>query len=261
MKIVCKFFSRLFFFFCFFFFVCFPLLALFSDGSQTGTAAMFADLLNQEAKKSNWDVKRVAAMDDALDVLESVESDDVLVMITSVFGEGVPPDNAKKFANNLLALGSAKKTCKFAVFGLGDSRYAKGDHLVVWTGLGFHFFPERFCKTGRDFQDKMLSLGFNPVLDSMGIGDASQDIEGQFDDFAKKLLTCLGEGKSSSNSSRQTLDRIEICNENGPTTRYREKDESLLSLECLVNRSVLPSGGKGRPHHEIVLSAPNLRCE
>jgi sulfite reductase alpha subunit-like flavoprotein len=90
-----------------------------TDGSQTGTAAMFADQLAQDAKKTKWDVRCLKPLDEALQVL--TEPSDVVVLITSVFGEGVPPDNAKKFYSSIM---SPEKPAvlfgtKFAVFGLG----------------------------------------------------------------------------------------------------------------------------------------------
>ena len=84
---------------------------------------MFAEQLAQEARKSNWNVTRLKPMNESLDLLK--DGSDVVVLISSVFGEGVPPDNAKHFveaAVNGKLEGNEKKK-RFAVFGLGMLRF------------------------------------------------------------------------------------------------------------------------------------------
>ncbi len=98
-----------------------------------------------------------------------------------------------------------------------------------------------------------------PVMDDLCIGDAKNDIEGDFDTFCTTLLKKLGPGSSQSHEAAAQHERIEICDSpSSVTTTYRPVDESCMSLTCVSNKSVLPAGSKGRPHHELVLSSPNL---
>lgn len=88
----------------------------------------------------------------------------------------------------------------------------------------------------------------------MGVGDAAQDIEGQFDDFSRVLLEKLGPGNAQ--EANTAVERIEICGSTEPVVSC--KDESVLALNCTVNRPLVQAGN-ARPHHELVFSSPSLR--
>ena len=62
---------------------------------------MFADLLAQEARQAKWNVD-LGSLNDNMDCFEK-KSPDVVVFVSSVFGEGIPPDNAQKFCNAFLS--------------------------------------------------------------------------------------------------------------------------------------------------------------
>jgi sulfite reductase alpha subunit-like flavoprotein len=67
-----------------------PQLLRIVYGSQTGTANMFAHLLAEAAQQQRWRVQ-VSACDEDIPALDAP----LLVLVTSVFGEGEPPENAR----------------------------------------------------------------------------------------------------------------------------------------------------------------------
>ena len=222
-------------------------------GSQTGTGQMFATQLAESAAERNWDVD-VLAMDE-VSVTEALKHDGPLVVVTSVFGEGVPPDNARQFCLDLNGFASRPKDGisshggRFAVFGLGNSRYG----------------CERFNETGRVI-DAQLELCGRQRLLPFQPGDASNDIEEEFDVWMEQLLESVGDG--SGGAAEAPVDRIAILppsNEAYTSSFYREFDPKVFSLEnpmifdCVATRSLLTS--KFRPCNEITLSHKELRFE
>eukprot|EP00960_Hanusia_phi_P043861 756308-Hanusia_phi.AAC.2 len=94
-------------------------------GSQGGSAEEVAERLGREGEKRGYDV-RVSAMDD-YDVF-SLPSEMALIAVASTTGQGDAPDNMRKFWNFLLKKSlppDSLSSTSFAVFGLGDSSYAK----------------------------------------------------------------------------------------------------------------------------------------
>lgn len=55
--------------------------------------------------------------------LATLKADDLLLVLTSSFGDGEPPANADEFANILE--NSTALSCRYALFGLGDTSYDK----------------------------------------------------------------------------------------------------------------------------------------
>ncbi|MAD73278.1 MAG: assimilatory sulfite reductase (NADPH) flavoprotein subunit [Rheinheimera sp.] len=108
-------------------------------GSQTGNARHVADGLAALAKAKNIAAKIV----DLADYKSSqLKNEQYLVIVTSTYGEGEPPENAVSFYNFLFSKKAPKvPQLKFAVLGLGDTSY------------------EFFCKTAADFDERLAELG------------------------------------------------------------------------------------------------------
>ncbi|WP_372624930.1 assimilatory sulfite reductase (NADPH) flavoprotein subunit [Arsukibacterium sp.] len=108
-------------------------------GSQTGNARHVADNLAALAKAKNIAAKVV----DLADYKSSqLKNEQYLVIVTSTYGEGEPPENAVSFYNFLFSKKAPKvPQLKFAVLGLGDTSY------------------EFFCKTAADFDERLAELG------------------------------------------------------------------------------------------------------
>ncbi|WP_213997672.1 assimilatory sulfite reductase (NADPH) flavoprotein subunit [Arsukibacterium sp.] len=108
-------------------------------GSQTGNARHVAEALAGLAKAKNIAAKVV----DLADYKSSqLKNEQYLIIVTSTYGEGEPPENAVSFYNFLFSKKAPKvPQLKFAVLGLGDTSY------------------EFFCKTAADFDERLAELG------------------------------------------------------------------------------------------------------
>ncbi|WP_019677240.1 assimilatory sulfite reductase (NADPH) flavoprotein subunit [Arsukibacterium perlucidum] len=108
-------------------------------GSQTGNARHLAEALAGLAKAKNIAAKVV----DLADYKSSqLKNEQYLIIVTSTYGEGEPPENAVSFYNFLFSKKAPKvPQLKFAVLGLGDTSY------------------EFFCKTAADFDERLAELG------------------------------------------------------------------------------------------------------
>jgi sulfite reductase (NADPH) flavoprotein alpha-component len=108
-------------------------------GSQTGNARHEAEALAALAGAKNIAAKVL----DLADYKSSqLKNEQYLVIVTSTYGEGEPPENAVSFYNFLFSKKAPKlPQLKFAVLGLGDTSY------------------EFFCKTAADFDQRLAELG------------------------------------------------------------------------------------------------------
>lgn len=108
-------------------------------GSQTGNAEGLAKKLSKKLSKAGF-IPTVA------DMLELTATDvtaiENLLVITSTYGEGEPPDNATALYSSLHAEDAPDLAAtRYSVLALGDSSY------------------ENFCKCGFDFDQRLDALG------------------------------------------------------------------------------------------------------
>ncbi|MBI4662710.1 MAG: assimilatory sulfite reductase (NADPH) flavoprotein subunit [Verrucomicrobia bacterium] len=114
-----------------------PLLVLY--GSQTGTAEQLAKRLAAEAEKHGFkprvlEMNAFAAVDFA--------KEQRLILVTSTWGDGDPPDNAAAFWSHLHSEQVPKLNhLGFSVLALGDRNYAN------------------FCGAGKKFDERLEQLG------------------------------------------------------------------------------------------------------
>uniref|UniRef100_A0A7S4HC64 NADPH-dependent FMN and FAD-containing oxidoreductase n=1 Tax=Guillardia theta TaxID=55529 RepID=A0A7S4HC64_GUITH len=127
-------------------------------GSQGGGAGEVAERLGRDCERRGYEV-RVSAMDD-YDVL-SLPSEGTMIAVASTTGQGDAPDNMRKFWTFLLKKSlpaHSLASTSFAVFGLGDSSYAK-----------FNAVAKRLDKRLEMLGGKrMLPLGLGDDQDSGG---------------------------------------------------------------------------------------------
>ena len=119
-----------------------PLLVMF--GSQTGSAEGLAKRVGKEAGKHGFAPRVLALNDFAKAELPAAAK---LVIISSTWGDGDPPDNAVNFWSWLSAETAPRlENLRFAVLGLGDKNYAE------------------FCGASQKFDARLEALGAKRLL-------------------------------------------------------------------------------------------------
>jgi sulfite reductase (NADPH) flavoprotein alpha-component len=111
-------------------------------GSQTGNSEALAKRLAKQLSAAGHQpsVQDMAAV--STDHLANMAR---LLIITSTYGDGEPPDNAAALHEALAHDGLGLSSVSFAVLALGDSNYAE------------------FCKCGHDFHHRLLANGAQPL--------------------------------------------------------------------------------------------------
>lgn len=153
-----------------------PLSILF--GSQTGNAENLAKRIAKEAGKRGF---APTLHDLARYPTAQLASEERLLIVTSTYGDGEPPDNAKAFWSFLNSPSAPKLAqTRFSVCALGDTNYPK------------------FCAFGKDVDLRMESLGGQRV-------HARADCDVEFEEpFAKWLNEALTKIGARDAGSRET---------------------------------------------------------
>ena len=137
-------------------------------GSQTGNAE---GLARKTAKKLGPEGFEVTVHDLASYPVENLPGEESLLIITSTYGDGEPPDNAADFHAHLLSEQAPKfDGTRFAVFALGDSEY-----------------PD-FCECGKQFDQRLEELGATRLAPRV---DADVDFDEPFAAWIDTLVEQL----------------------------------------------------------------------
>ncbi len=152
-------------------------------GSQTGNARHVAEALAKQAQGKGIVAKVV---DMAEYKTSQLKNEQYLVIVTSTYGEGEPPENAIGLHNFLFSKKAPKLTgLKYAVLGLGDTSY------------------EFFCKTAQDFDQRLAELGATSV---QARADLDVDYQAQADSWSGEVIAKLEpELKASAAPSAQVI--------------------------------------------------------
>lgn len=137
-------------------------------GSQTGNARHVAEALAKQAQAKGITAK----VTDMADYKTSqLKNEQYLVIVTSTYGEGEPPENAIGLHNFLFSKKAPKLNgLKYAVLGLGDTSY------------------EFFCKTAQDFDQRLAELGATSVQTRL---DLDVDYQAQAESWSNEVVTKL----------------------------------------------------------------------
>ncbi|MDX2186645.1 MAG: flavodoxin domain-containing protein [Opitutaceae bacterium] len=141
-------------------------------GSQTGTAEGLAKRAAKEAGRQGFAPIVLEFTQVSLEQLATFEN---LLVITSTYGDGEPPDNAKAFWRNLREAAHTLPKVRYSVCAIGDSNYAL------------------FCQFGKDVDARLEKLGALRVLDRT---DCDVDYEEKFTAWLGNALAAFGKPKS-----------------------------------------------------------------
>ena len=137
-------------------------------GSQTGNSEGLAKKAGKALAKAGH---QVTIHDLAAYPTATLADEDCLLIITSTYGDGEPPDNAASFHEFLLSEDAPKLTkTRFAVFALGDTEY-----------------PD-FCECGKQFDSRLAELGGERLIPRI---DADVDFEESFASWQDQTLEAL----------------------------------------------------------------------
>jgi sulfite reductase (NADPH) flavoprotein alpha-component len=157
-----------------------PLTILF--GSQTGTAEGLAKRAAKEAGKRGF---AATVLDMAQTDTAKLAAEKNVLVITSTYGDGEPPDNAKALHTSLGAAaqagGASLASVRFSVCSLGDTNYTQ------------------FCKCGADFDTFLEKVGATRTSPRV---DCDLEYEEKFTAWLNTALTSLANSPAASNGAR-----------------------------------------------------------
>jgi sulfite reductase (NADPH) flavoprotein alpha-component len=207
-----------------------PLSILF--GSQTGNAEGLAKRIAKEAGKRGF---AATVHDLAKYPMAQLASEERLLVVTSTFGDGEPPDNAKAFwgfINDTAAPRLAKT--RFSICAIGDSNYPK------------------FCGFGKELDLRFESLGAQRVC---ARADCDVEFEEPFAKWLNESLSKLGDA-AAMQSSPVTLA------EASSTSSSEYSRSNPFSATLMTNRRLNgPGSEKDTRHFEIGLDGSGLVYE
>jgi sulfite reductase (NADPH) flavoprotein alpha-component len=137
-------------------------------GSESGNAEALAKRVAKAAVKKGFESKALGL--DKIS-MKDLASDSYALIITSTFGEGDPPENAKTFHEALHAPAQPQlENLSYSVLSLGDKNY------------------EQFCKCGIDFDTRLEGLGAKRLFQRI---DCDVDYEALFEQWQEGVFGVL----------------------------------------------------------------------
>jgi sulfite reductase (NADPH) flavoprotein alpha-component len=204
-----------------------PVTVLF--GSQTGTAEGLAKKLVKTLKKGNFEpnIQDMGSYDK-----EQLSKEKNLLVITSTYGDGEPPDTALELHTWLMSDAAPRlEGVNFSVLSLGDSSY-----------------PD-FCQCGTDFDLRLEALGANRIYPRI---DVDVDADQPYADWSKGVIAVLSSSSAATTSNKAVADEIEEA-------EYSKKNP--FPSVVLNNFNLNGPGSKQTHHIEISLQGSQLSYE
>ncbi len=154
-----------------------PLTVLYA--TQTGTAESLAKQAAKEAGKRGF---AASVLDMAGVSIEQLPAHANLLVITSTYGDGEPPDSAKALHSALASASPAAQlaSVRYSVCALGDTNYTL------------------FCQAGKDFDAHLEKLGASRVAPRT---DCDVDYEGPFTAWLDSALSAFGSAPATPSMS------------------------------------------------------------
>jgi sulfite reductase (NADPH) flavoprotein alpha-component len=210
-----------------------PLTILF--GSQTGTAENLAKLAAKEAGKHGF---AAIVMDMVKFSIAKLAQEKNILIITSTYGDGDPPDNAKALHTALHAPEAPRLTgLRYSVCGLGDINYIQ------------------FCQCAKNFDAQLEKLG---AARASARVDCDLDYEAKFATWLKAALAALGTAEVTTAAGIQS-EISDLKSEISPAGSSRKNPFSAI----LLGSRVLNATGSAKEvrHIEFSLEGSGLVYE
>jgi sulfite reductase (NADPH) flavoprotein alpha-component len=205
-----------------------PVLITVLFGSQTGTAEGLAKKLVKTLKKSHFEpnLQDMSTYDRT-----RLPTEKNLLIITSTYGDGEPPDSALDFHTWLMSdAAPSLADVHFSVLSLGDSSY-----------------PD-FSQCGIDFDNRLAELGATRLYPRV---DVDVDVDVPYAEWSKAVIALLS-SESSAASAVAVTDEIE---EGGFSKKHP------FPSNVLANYNLNGPGSKQTNHLELSLEGSGLSYE
>jgi sulfite reductase (NADPH) flavoprotein alpha-component len=205
-------------------------------GSQTGNSQRLAKVLSGKLEERGLQVTLSSMSNFKTNTIKKVKN---LLIVVSTHGEGDPPDNALPFYEFIYSKRAPKlDELRYSVLSLGDSSY------------------EFFCKTGKDFDQRLEELGSTRLTPRT---DCDLDYDEPAGEWMESVLAAL----SGSQAGFAQAPDINMAVENsivaGQPTYSRT---SPFEAEVLENINLNGRGSSRETRHlEISLEGSNLQYE
>lgn len=223
-------------------------------GSESGNAEALAKRLAKAGQKRGWEA--TARGLDKLTAADLAREQHVL-LITSTFGDGEPPENAKAFHAELHDETQARlEHLGYSVFALGDTNY------------------EKFCACGQEFDARFAALGAKRLYERV---DGDVDYEAAFERWQAGVFGVLEAKQADNIGAGQSIGKAHYTGGQpaqaiavSPTAGLQPAIESPRSYSrqnpfparLLVNRKLTTdSSAKETRHFEISLAGSDLHYE
>lgn len=207
-------------------------------GSQTGNAKHVAEDLGKAASGKGFTVK---VQDLAEYKAANLKNERFLVIVTSTYGEGEPPENAISFYNFLFSKKAPQLSeLRYAVLGLGDTSY------------------EFFCKTAQDFDQRLAELGGKAII---ARADLDVDYGSAAANWQQQLITTLEpEFAQAPAATADVLSWPGVSQTAAAQSSYNKQNP--FSAELYTNQKITGRDStKDVRHIEISLAGSGLRYQ
>jgi sulfite reductase (NADPH) flavoprotein alpha-component len=205
-------------------------------GSQTGNSQRLAKALASKLEGRGFQVTLSSMSNFKTNSIKKINN---LLLLVSTHGEGDPPDNALPFYEFLFSKRAPKlEDLRYSVLSLGDSSY------------------EFFCKTGKDFDQRLEELGSTRITPRT---DCDLDYDEPADAWMESVLTSLSGSGSQAQASQASGVNV-ASNSQAAQSAYSRTNP--FDAEVLENINLNGRGSSRETHHlEISLEGSNLQYE